>query len=132
MNLNIHKNVFRDLDGISTSETWFPKKYIEDGIKKKIDKTRDQLASDEMAYDIRQYIDSLKHSSFWVGRIKNDINKLLVNREYIDFFIQIYKQWSSDNSIECLPYFDKMALSQFKVYIEAEKRLNVLCETTVT
>ena len=99
MNFNIHKNVFRDLDGISTSETWFPNKYIEDETKKKVDKTRDQLASDEMAYDIRQYVDCLKHDPYWVGRINNDINKLLVNREYIDFFIQIYEQWSSDNSI---------------------------------
>ena len=117
MNLNIHKNVFRDLDGISTSETWFPKKYIEDEIKKKVDKTREKLASDEMAYDIRYYIHCLQHNHFWVGIIKNDINKLPVNREYIDFFIQIYIQWSSDNSIQCLPHFDKMALSQFKVYI---------------
>ena len=46
MNLNIQKNVFRDLDGISTSETWFSKKYIDDEIKKKVDKTRDELASD--------------------------------------------------------------------------------------
>ena len=46
MNLNIQKNVFRDLDGISTSETWFPKKYIDDKIKKKLDKTRYELASD--------------------------------------------------------------------------------------
>ena len=74
-----------------------------------------------MAYDIRQYIDSLKHDPSWVGIIKNDINKLFVNREYIDIFIQIYEQWISDNSIECLPHFEKMALSQFKVYIEAEK-----------
>ena len=42
-----------------------------------------------------------------------------------------YMKWSSDNSIECLPHFWKMALSQFKVYIEAEKCLNVLCATTV-
>ena len=34
--------------------------------------------------------------------------------------MQIYMQWSSDNSIECLPHFDKMALS-LKVYIEVEK-----------
>ena len=34
MNFNIHKNLFRDLDSISTSETWFPNKYIEDDIKK--------------------------------------------------------------------------------------------------
>ena len=74
-----------------------------------------------MAYDIRKYIDSLKHDPSWVGRINNDINKLHVNSEYIDFFIQIYIQWSSDNSIECLSHFDKMALSHFKVYIEAEK-----------
>ena len=46
MNFNIQKNVFRDLDGISTPETWFPNKYIEDEIKKKVDKTRDELASD--------------------------------------------------------------------------------------
>ena len=110
MNLNIQKNVFRDLDGISLSETWFPKKYIDDEIKKKVDKARDELASDEMAYDIRHYIDRLQHNPFWVGRIKNDINKLLVNREYIDFFIQIYEQWSSYNSIKCLPHFEKMAL----------------------
>ena len=46
MNLNTHKNVFRDLDGISTSETWFLNKYIEDQIQENVDKTRDQLASD--------------------------------------------------------------------------------------
>ena len=53
--------------------------------------------------------------------ITNDINKLLVNREYIDLLFQIYIQWSSDKIIECLPHFEKMALSQFKVYIEVEK-----------
>ena len=91
--------MFRDLNVNSTSETWFPNKYIEDEINKKVDKTREQLASDEMAYDIRQYIDSLKHDPLWVWRITNDINKLLVNREYIDFFIKINIQWSTDNSI---------------------------------
>ena len=113
--------MFRDLYGNSTSETWFWNKYIEDEIKKKVDKSREQLASDEMAYDIKQYIDYLKHDPSWVGIIKNDINKLLVNPEYIDFIIRIYIQCSSDNSIKCMPHFEKMALSQFKVYIEAGK-----------
>ena len=121
INFNIHKNVFRDLDADPTSETWFTNKYIEDNIKKNVDKTRGQLASDEMEYDIRRYIDSLKHDPFWVGRITNDINKLLFNREYIDLLMQIYIQWSGDNSNECLPHFEIMALSQFKVYIEVEK-----------
>ena len=132
MNMNTQKNVFRDLDGISTSETFFPNKCIDDEINKIVDKTRYQLASDKMAYDIRHYIRFLQHDHFCVGRIKNDINKLLVNREYIEFFIQIYEQWSTYNSMKCLPHFEKMALSQFKVYIEYEKRLNVLCATTVT
>ena len=113
--------MFRDLYGISTLENWFLKKYYNDEIKKKVDNTRDELASDEMAYDIRHYIHCLQHDSFWVRINKNDINKLLVNREYIDFFVQIYIQWSSDNSNKCLPHFGKMALSQLKVYIEAGK-----------
>ena len=74
-----------------------------------------------MENEIRHYIDSLNHNPQWVGIITNDVNKLLVNREYIDFFMQIYIQWSSDNSIECLPHFEKLALSQFNVYIEVEK-----------
>ena len=74
-----------------------------------------------MAYDIRHYIHFIKHNNSWVGRIKNDIKKLLVNCEYIDFFIQIYEKWSTYNSMKCLPYFEKMELSQFKVYIEARK-----------
>ena len=57
----LRKNVFRDLYGISTSETFFPKKYIDDDIKKKVDKTRDQLASDKMSYDIRHYIHCIQH-----------------------------------------------------------------------
>ena len=124
--------MFIYLDGISTSETFFQNKFIDDEIKKRVDKTRDQLASDRMEYDIRHDIHCLQHDHFWVGRIKNDINKLIVNREYIEFFIQIYEQWSTYNSMTCLPHFEKTEFSQFKVYIEAEKRLNVLCATTVT
>ena len=47
-NLNIHKNVFSNLHDVPTSENWFPNKYIEAEIKKKLEKTRGQLASDEM------------------------------------------------------------------------------------
>ena len=74
-----------------------------------------------MENDIRHYIDSLNNDLIWVGRITNDINKLLVNREYIEFFMKIYMQWIRDNSIEFMPHFEKLDLSQFKVYIEVEK-----------
>ena len=86
-----------------------------------LDKKRGQLASDDMEYEIRQYNDYLNHDPIWIRIITNDINKLLVNREYVELLMQIYLQWSSDNSIECLPHFEKMALSQFKVYIQVEK-----------
>ena len=45
--------------------------------------------------------------------------------------MKIYMQWISDNSIERLPHFEKMALSQFKVYIEVEKGLIVMCAIIV-
>ena len=56
--------MFRYLDGNSTSETWFLNKYMEDDIKKNVDKTREPFACDEMTYDIRLYVDYLKHDIF--------------------------------------------------------------------
>ena len=84
-----------------------------------------------MENEIRHYIDSLNHDPQWVRRITNDINKLFFNREYIDFFMQIYMQCSSDSDnsytssdqkliIGFLPHFEKLVLSQFKVYIKTE------------
>ena len=119
--------MFRDLDGISTSVTFPPEEFIDHEIKKRVDETRDQLASDKMAYEIRHYIHCLQHDHFWVQRIQNDINKLIVNREYIDFFIRIYEKWRTYNRMKCLPHCEKMALSQFKVYIEAEKNNSIYC-----
>ena len=49
----VHKNVFRNLYIDPISENWFPNKYIEFEIKKKLDKTRGQLSTDEMENEIR-------------------------------------------------------------------------------
>ena len=112
--------MFFNLHDVPTSENWFPHKYIESYIKKKLDKTRGQLASDEMENEIGNYFESINLDPQWVRRITNDINKLLVDREYIDFFMQIYMQWSKNNGytssnqniiIESLPYFDTLSLS---------------------
>ena len=113
--------MFSNLHDVPTSKNCFPNKYFEAEIKKKLDKTRGQLASDEMENEIRHFVESLNHDPQWVRRITNDINKLPVNREYIYFFMKyIYMQWSKDNSytssnqkliIECLPHFDKLDLS---------------------
>ena len=112
--------MFINLHDVTTSENWSPNKYIDTEIQMKLGITRVQPARDEMENEIRHYVEYLNHNPQWVRRITNDINKLLVDREYIDFFMQIYMQWSSNNSIEYLPHFEKMALSQFNVYIEVE------------
>ena len=88
--------MFRNLYDVPTSENWFPNKYIETEIKKKLDKTRGQIASDKTVNEIRHCVESLNHDPQWVRRITIDINKLLVEREYIEFFVQIYIQWSKD------------------------------------
>ena len=97
INLNIHKNLFSNLHDVPTSENCFPNKYIQAEIKKKLCKTRGQPASDEMENEIRHYIGILNHNPQWVRRITNDIDQLLVDREYIDFFMQIYIQGRKDN-----------------------------------
>ena len=58
-----------------------------------------------------------------------EIDKLLIDREYINFFVQMYMKWRKDAGstssfqaliIPHLPHFEKMDLSQFKLYIEIE------------
>ena len=67
--------MFRSLYVDPTSETWFLNKYIEAEIKKKLDKTKGQIAGYEMENKIIHYIDYLNHDTQWVRRITNDINK---------------------------------------------------------
>ena len=72
----------------------------------------------------------LNHNPSWLKKISIETDNLLINREYIDFFMQIYMKWIKDNGstssfqtliITRLPRLEKLALSQFKVYIETEK-----------
>ena len=74
-------------------------------------------------------MESLNHDLNWLETITIEIDKFLINCEYIDFFIKIYMQWSKYDSstssfltliIPRLPRFDKLNLSQFKLYIEAQ------------
>ena len=74
-------------------------------------------------------MESINHYPNWLKTITIEIDKFLINREYFDFFMQMYMQWSKDGGstssfqnliIPCLPCFEKLALSQFKLYIETE------------
>ena len=40
--------MFKDLNGVPTSDDWFPYEYIDSGVKKKVNKTKEQLVGNEM------------------------------------------------------------------------------------
>ena len=119
----------KDLNEVSPSDYWFPYEYIDDEVKKKLDKTKGQLEGNEMEKETKHYVEYLNQNPNWLKKISIEIDKFLINREYIYFFMQMYTQWSKDNGytssfrkliITHLPSFEKLDLSQFKLYIETE------------
>ena len=82
-----------------------------------------------MEKEIKQYVLSLNQDPNWLNTITIEIDKFLIDRVYIDFFMQMYMQWSKDNGsnssfpkliIPHLPRFEKLTLSNFQLYIETE------------
>ena len=81
------------LNEVPPSDDWFPYEYIDAKVKKKIDKTKRQLAGNEMEKETKYYVESLNHEPNWLKKISIEIDKFLINREYIDFFMKNYLQW---------------------------------------
>ena len=78
-------------------------------------------------------MESLNHYPNWLKTITIEIYKFLIDSEYINFFMKIYMQWIKDDGstsylrtliIPRLPHFEKLDLSQFKLYIETETMNN--------
>ena len=76
-----------------------------------------------MEKETKHYLESLNHNPNWLKKISIEIDKLLINCEYVDFFVQMYMQWIEDDGsnssfqkliITRLPRFEKLALSKFK------------------
>ena len=74
-------------------------------------------------------MESLNHYPNWLKTITNEIDKFLIDRKYIIFFMQMYMQWIKDDGspssyqtliITRLSCFEKLSLSQFQLYIEAQ------------
>ena len=79
-----------------------------------------------MEKETKNYMESLNHNPNWLKKITIKIDKFLIDHEYIDFFIKMYMQRRKDDFstspfqkliILCLPSFEKLASSQFKLYI---------------
>ena len=97
-----------------------------------------------MEKETKHYVEYLNKDTKWLKKNSIDIDKFLINCEYIDFFIKIYMQWRKDDGstssfwtlrIPRLPRFEKLDLSQLKVYIETETMTHCFvccnCEKTI-
>ena len=81
-----------------------------------------------MEKDTKHYVESLNHNSKWLKTITIEIDKFPINRECINFFMQMYMQLSKDGGstsssrtliILRLTCFEKLDFSQLQIYIEA-------------
>ena len=73
------------MNDISPSDDWLPYEYIDSGVNKKLDKIKGQLAGDEMEMETKHYVECLNHNPNWLNKIIIEIDKFLINREYINF-----------------------------------------------
>ena len=82
-----------------------------------------------MEKETKHYVESINHDPNWLKTITVEIYKSLIDREYINFFMQMYMQWRKDDGstsssqtfiIPRLTHFEKLALSLFQLYIEAQ------------
>ena len=89
--------MFKYLNNFTPSDDFFPCEYIDAEFKNKLDKTKEKLADDETEKETKNYIEYLNHDPNWVKTISTEIGKFLIDHEYIDFFMQMYMQWSKDN-----------------------------------
>ena len=121
--------MFKDLNEVPPSDYRFPYEYIDAEVNKKVDKTKGQLAGNEMEKETKYYVESLNNNPNWLMTITSEIDKFLINCEYINFFTRIYMQWSKDDDsnsssqtliIPRLLRFENMALLQLRLYIEAQ------------
>ena len=121
--------MFKDLNEVPPSDDWLPYEYIDAEVNKKLDKTKGRLVGDEMEKETKSYVECLNHDPNWLKKITIEINKFLINREYINFFIIMYMKWSKDDgstsssqtfTITRLPCFEKLALSPFQLYIKTQ------------
>ena len=121
--------MFKYINEVPPSDDWFPYKYIDSEVNKQLDLTKRGLAGNEIEMETKNYVEYLNHDTNWLKTITIKIYKFLINSEYINFFIIMYMQWKKDNGstsfsrkfiIPCMPSFEKLHFSQFKLYIITE------------
>ena len=77
--------MFKDLNEVPPSDDLFQYKYIDAEVNKKSEKTKGRLAGDEMKNETKHYVEYLNHDPNWLKTITTEIDKFLIDREYINF-----------------------------------------------
>ena len=89
-----------------------------------------------MEKETKHDVESLNHDPIWLKTIIIEIDKFLINHEYINFFMQIYMQWRKEDGstssfqkfiILCLPRFEKWICRNSSYILNPKQRLRVLC-----
>ena len=73
--------MFKDLNKVPPPDDCLPYEYIDSEVKKKVEKSKGQLAGDEMENENKHNVESLNHDPNWLTTIYIEINKFLINRE---------------------------------------------------
>ena len=89
--------MFKYLNQVPPSDDWPPYEYIDAEVNKKLEKTKGRIAGDEMEKETKYYVESLNHDPNWLQTTHIEIDKLLIDCEYINFFMKIYMQWIKDD-----------------------------------
>ena len=76
--------MFIDLNAVPLSKDWFLYEYIDADVKNKLDKTKRQLAGDEMENETKHYVEYLNQNTNWLNNFSIETDKILINSEYID------------------------------------------------
>ena len=69
IDFNENKYVFKDLNEVPPSDYWFLYEYIDPEVNKTLDKTKGQLAGDEMEKETKLYVEFLFHDPNWLKTI---------------------------------------------------------------
>ena len=80
------------LNEVPPSDYWFPYEYIDADFNKKLDKTKGQLTVNEMEKETKNHVKYLNHNPNWLKTITIEIDKFMIDIEYINLFMQMYMQ----------------------------------------
>ena len=61
--------MFKYLNEVPPSDDWFPYEYIDAEVNNKLDKTKGQLAGNEMEKETKYYVESLNHDLNWLKKL---------------------------------------------------------------